>query len=135
MENLIGNIAMVKDRIDEYLSLMRIGVISSVDESLLFARITFADLNNSSFPAKEVLILKDKSELYTLLLSRADKIPLEDYKLLFQVNMLQDRGDSSSQIQACQLLKSSPTAIDLATDKLSARLEINVALQPQSHSR
>ncbi|RZM20695.1 MAG: hypothetical protein EOO88_35445 [Pedobacter sp.] len=135
MENIIGSIAMVKDRIDEYLSLMRIGVISSVDDGALFAQLTFADLTNSSFPAKEILLLKDKAELYTLLLSGGANIPLADFKLLFQVNMLQDRGDASSLIQACQLLKASPSAIELATVKLSARLVSDLNPGQTLHSR
>ena len=136
MENIIGSIAMVRDRIDEYLSLMRIGVVSSVDDNLLFAQLTFSDLSQARFASKEIYVLKDKAELYTKLLSGAEKIPLIDYKILFQVNVLQDRGDASSLIQACQLLKSSPTAILLATDRLSTRLEMNLSSQQQSsHSR
>lgn len=125
MENIIGSIAMVKDHIDEYLSLMRIGVISAVDDGLLFAELTFSDLTKARFQSKEILLLKDKAELYALLLSGAEKIPLGEFKLLFQVNMLQDRGDASSLIQACQLLKPAPDAIALATDTLSARLITN----------
>ena len=136
MENIIGSVAMVRDRIDEYLSLMRIGVVSSVDDNSLFAQLTFSDLSQARFASKEIYVLKDKAELYTQLLSGAAKVPLTDFKLLFQVNMLQDRGDASSLIQACQLLKSSPTAILLATDKLSTRLEMNLSSQQQSsHSR
>ncbi|MDN3586169.1 hypothetical protein QWY86_05795 [Pedobacter aquatilis] len=136
MENIIGSVAMVRDRIDEYLSLMRIGVVSSVDDNSLFAQLTFSDLSQARFASKEIYVLKDKAELYTQLLSGAAKVSLTDFKLLFQVNMLQDRGDASSLIQACQLLKSSPTSIFLATDKLSTRLEMNLSSQQQSsHSR
>lgn len=136
MENIIGSIAMVKDHIDEYLSLMRIGVISAVDDGLLFAQLTFSDLTKARFASKEILLLKDKAELYTLLLSGTEKIPLGDFKLLFQVNMLQDRGDVSSLIHACQLLKPAPGAIELATDTLSARLLTNAQTQGQTlHSR
>jgi len=123
MENFNGIVALVKDQIDEYLSVMRIGVITSVDDSSLFANLTFADSSSGRFASKEVMLLKDKADLYTFLLSSPEKIPLGDFKLLFQVSMLQDRGDSSSLISACQLLKSSPSALELATDSLSQRLE------------
>jgi len=123
MENFNGIVALVKDQIDEYLSVMRIGVITSVDESSLFANLTFADSSSGRFASTEVMLLKDKADLYTFLLSSPEKIPLGDFKLLFQVSMLQDRGDSSSLISACQLLKSSPSALELATDSLSQRLE------------
>ena len=123
MENFHGSIAVVKDHIDEYLSVMRIGVITSVDNSLLFAQLTFADSSSARFASKDILLLKDKADLYTYLLSSPEKIPIGDFKLLFQVSMLQDRGDSSSLISAFQLLKSSPSALDMATDALSERLQ------------
>ncbi|MFC3560169.1 hypothetical protein [Pedobacter jamesrossensis] len=123
MENFKGSIALVKDQIDEYLSVMRIGVITSIDDSSLFAQLAFADSSSARFASKDILLLKDKAELYTFLLSSPEKIPLGDFKLLFQVSMLQDRGDSSSHISACQLLKSSPSALTLATEPLSERLQ------------
>lgn len=123
MENFNGSIAVVKDQIDEYLSVMRIGVITSVDDSSLFAQLTFADSSSARFASKDILLLKDKADLYTFLLSSPEKIPIGDFKLLFQVSMLQDRGDSSSLISACQLLKSSPSALVMATDALSERLQ------------
>lgn len=123
MENFQASIAVVKDHLDEYLSVMRIGVITSVDDSALFAQLTFADSSSARFASKDILLLKDKADLYTFLLSSPEKIPIGDFKLLFQVSMLQDRGDSASLISACQLLKSSPSALDLATDSLSERLQ------------
>jgi len=123
MENFNGTIAVVKDRIDEYVSRMRIGVITAIDDNALFAELTFADLTSARFACSELQVLKNKTELYTLLLSSPEKIPAGDFKLLFQVNMLQDRGDVSSLIEACQLIKSTPSALALATQKLSDRLE------------
>lgn len=116
MENIHGTIAMVQ--LDPHGLLQpRIGVISSIGDHS--AELKFADRRNESFDSSEIRVLIDRQSLYRWLLSSASNIPVNDFKILFQVNMLQDRGDLSSLLNAYQLLKSSPGAALHVTEPLS----------------
>ena len=130
MENFNGTIAMVNVAGVGESKEMRIGIISSVDAQAGHADITFASLQKERFALSEIHLLKDRHTLYQMLMSTSAKIPLGDFKALFKVNMLQDRGDPSSLLDAFQILKSSPSATAMATDQLHERLGFNRRPEP-----
>ncbi|WP_316806855.1 hypothetical protein [Pedobacter agri] len=133
MENFNGTIAMVSDRSDGESKQMQIGIISAVDQMLGRVDITFATLEKEQFAFDQVHVLKDRHALYQLLMSASGSIPLGDFKTLFKVNMLQDRGDPSALLDAFQLLKHSPSAAALATDTLGERMHLAENLQQANH--
>ena len=124
MENFNGTIALVSEINGGVVKQMQIGIISAVDPLLGKVDITFASLQKEQFALHQVHVLKDRHSLYQLLMSASGSIPLGDFKTLFKVNMLQDRGDPSALLDAFQLLKFSPSAAALATDPLGERLHV-----------
>ncbi|RZK35379.1 MAG: hypothetical protein EOO90_29285 [Pedobacter sp.] len=133
MENLNGTIAMVNGASVGTSKEMRIGIISLVDVQTGHADITFASLQKERVALSEIHLLKDRHTLYQMLMSTSASIPLGDFKTLFKVNMLQDRGDPSSLLDAFQILKSSPTAAAMATDQLDERLGFNRSVEPSTN--
>ena len=106
----------------EHPASLRIGIISSADLERARVELTFGNLSQQTFELNQVHVLKSRHSLYELLLSSSSSIAIGDFKTLFKVNMLQDRGDASSLLDAFQLLKSQPSAMMSATEPLSLLL-------------
>lgn len=123
MEKYSGMLALVSDP-DQH-GKMKLGVISGLNSAGTLVSVSFGDLSVSSFPSDQVLIMKDKNALYGQLLSSSKELEMQDFKLLLSVNMLQEKTGLSAQLQAMQLLKSSPSAARFATVSLSVQLGLS----------
>lgn len=114
---------------------MRIGVLTAIDLEKAEARVSFAAGGSADHSLSEIRTLKDKDALYRDLLTGSAEIDIGDFKRLFQVNMLQDRGNISALVDALILLKDSPRAVMAATESLDVKLnniaQINPANQAQ----
>ncbi|WP_316796661.1 hypothetical protein [Pedobacter agri] len=97
----------------------RIGIIGKISIDTNKVDVTFGNLHQESVDVNNVHFLKDRSNLYSYLLSNTSDINLGDFKTLFKINMLQDRGDPASILEAYHLLQKNPSAINSATDSLS----------------
>ena len=117
-DELIGSLIIVLDRQNPD-GAARIGIIgkSSIDNNKV--DVTFGNLHQESVDVNNVRFLKERSNLYSYLLSSTSDINLGDFKTLFKINMLQDRGDPASILEAYHLLQKNPNAINSATDSLS----------------
>jgi len=123
MDNFIGTIAIFQP--EGALETAKIGVISAISDTPGLVDMRFGSLEKHSVSTADLRVLIDRQSLYRMLLSEALNLGTADFKTLFQVNMLQDRGDISSLLQAYQLLKSSSSAVMMATIPLSAHLQLS----------
>lgn len=123
MEKYSGMLALVSDQVQH--GKMKLGVISDLNPAGTLVSVSFGDLSVSSFPSDQVLIMKDKNALYGQLLSSSKELEMQDFKLLLSVNMLQEKTGLSAQLQAMELLKSSPSAAQFATVSLSVQLGLS----------
>ena len=126
MEKYSGMLALVSDPAQH--GKMKLGVISDLNPGGTLVRVSFGDLSLSSFPSDQVLIMKDKNALYGQLLSSSKELEMQDFKLLLSVNMLQEKTGLSAQLQAMELLKSSPSAVQFATVSLSVQLGLSAQI-------
>jgi len=114
---------------------MKLGVITNLNPVGTLVRISFGDLSVSNFPSEGVLVLKDKNALFGQLLSSARELEMKDFKLLLSVNMLQEKSSLSAQLQAMELLRSSPSAARFATVSLSFQLGLSPTIAKSGNSR
>lgn len=97
----------------------KLGVISHIDQLTGAVLVSFGDLTVSGHGAGEVMVLKDRNTLYKELLLSAGEMEMQTFKVLLRVNMLQERGSSTSLLEAMQLLRKNPDALKHATVSLS----------------
>ncbi|TCD07698.1 hypothetical protein EZ449_14285 [Pedobacter frigidisoli] len=110
---------------------LRLGLISLLAADGASARVTHGDLSMPSYPAANLLMLKEKGSLYQQLLTDTAKINMEDFKVLLRVNMLQERGGVSAIMEAMELLRKNPSAAMIATTSLSEKIGIREDLATQ----
>jgi hypothetical protein len=125
-DELNGSFIMVIDRQNPGAA-ARIGLMGEINIDQNSAHVSFGDLHREIVDANDIRVLKDRSSLYRDLLSKTADIDLGDFKTLFKINMLQDRGDPASILEAYHLLQNNPSAINSATDIL---LNFQRATQP-----
>lgn len=130
-ENMTGSPVLIPSASRDSV-FMRIGVLTALDLEKGEARVSFATGGSSLQSLADVRTLKNKDILYRDLLTNAAQIDIGDFKKLFQVNMLQDRGNISAMVDALILLKDSPSAVMAATESLDAKL-INIMQIGPSH--
>ncbi len=123
-EDLYGALVILSHSAENGNATMRIGRIHALHLHTHQADITFFDLHRQRVKIKEIRILKNRSLLYRLLLAQTRSISSEAFKTLFQINMLQDRGDMNSVLRAYKLLQANPSLIPSATDPLTDRLAL-----------
>jgi len=117
-DELNGSLVMVIDRQNPGAA-ARIGLMGEINDDQNSAHVSFGDLHREIVDANDIRLLKDRSSLYRDLLSQTAGIDIGDFKTLFKINMLQDRGDPASILEAYHLLQNNPSAINSATDILS----------------
>lgn len=113
----------------------RPGVISGIDYRLGLAKIAFGDLSVGQMAMADVLVLKDKNVLYKELMTSGAAMDMKDFKVVFQVNMLQERSTPESLLAALELLKSSPGAIRHATVSLESELGLSLKTKSEVEIR
>lgn len=130
-DELNGSLVMVIDRQNPGAA-ARIGLMGEIDNEQNSAHVSFGDLHREIVDANDIRLLKDRSSLYRDLLSQTADINLGDFKTLFKINMLQDRGDPASILEAYHLLQNNPSAITSATDILSNFQRATQPLHPEA---
>lgn len=130
-DELNGSLVMVIDRQNPGAA-ARIGLMGEIDNEQNSAHVSFGDLHREIVDANDIRLLKDRSSLYRDLLSQTADINLGDFKTLFKINMLQDRGDPASILEAYHLLQNNPSAINSATDILSNFQRATQPLHPEA---
>ena len=130
-DELNGSLVMVIDRQNPGTA-ARIGLMGEIDNEQNSAHVSFGDLHREIVDANDIRLLKDRSSLYRDLLSQTADINLGDFKTLFKINMLQDRGDPASILEAYHLLQNNPSAINSATDILSNFQRATQPLHPEA---
>jgi len=130
-DELNGSLIIVIDRQNPGAA-ARIGLMGEINIDQNSAHVSFGDLHREIVDVNDIRLLKDRSSLYRHLLSSTADIDLGDFKTLFKINMLQDRGDPASILEAYHLLKNNPSAINSATDILSDFQRSKQPLNPEA---
>jgi len=126
MQNYSGMLVLAHGQADDKL---KIGMISSIDAAQGRAKISFGDFSSANLSSGDILVLKDKNQLYRDLLTSAAAMETADFKAVFKVSMLQDRPGSAALLEALELLKDRPGALELATVSLEANLKGSLEIQ------
>jgi hypothetical protein len=111
MENqtLAGTLVLVKPdlEIDPDAKRGQIGVLTYArSETENYVR--FPEGGEAFYPAGQVLMLKDKQEVFNDLTNNGTSMPIDDFKAMYKIMLLQDRGTSQALYSALAIANDNP---------------------------
>ncbi|QEM06234.1 hypothetical protein DIU31_022935 [Mucilaginibacter rubeus] len=70
--------------------------------------VKFPEGGESYFPAEQVMMLKDKQAVFNDLTNNGSSMPLDDFKAMYKIMLLQDRGTSQALYSALAIANDNP---------------------------
>ena len=127
MEKLEGELVLVHPLlpVDPVSQQGKVGMIVSADLDANEILVSFGDRLTGLYESDALLTLKSSREVYQQVLNGVQTLEKEDYKILHQVNMLQDVGRPELITKAYGLLAESPIALKLATISLEDHIDLS----------
>lgn len=89
--------------------------------------VTFGKGEQALYSSSALLIPKRSKDIFADLMENSKKIPVADFKTLFQVSNLLDLGTSLKAKEAMQLIAANPSVIPRATITLEERLGLETS--------
>lgn len=70
--------------------------------------VRFPEGGEAYYPAVQVMTLKDKQEIFADLTNNGSSMPLDDFKAMYKIMLLQDRGTSQALYSALAIANDHP---------------------------
>jgi hypothetical protein len=81
--------------------------------------VRFPEGGEASYPAGQVMMLKDKQQVFDDLTNNGSSMPLDDFKAMYKIMLLQDRGTSQALYSALAIANDHPGVQDRVLDTIS----------------
>lgn len=94
--------------------------------------VKFPEGGEAFYPARQVMMLKDKKEIFDDLTSNGSSMPLDDFKAMYKIMLLQDRGTSQALYAALAIANDHPGVQEKVLDSISLNQKQELA---KSYSR
>ncbi|GAA3989436.1 hypothetical protein [Mucilaginibacter dorajii] len=119
-ENLNGTLVLVLPDLenDPATKHGQIGVVTyarSASENY----VRFPEGNEAIYPAEQVMKLKDKQQVLDDLTKNGSSMPLDDFKAMYKIMLLQDRGTSQASFSALAIAKDNPGVRDSVLESIN----------------
>jgi hypothetical protein len=108
-ESLTGTLVLVQPdpENDNGKSRAQIGVLTYArSETENYVR--FPEGGEAYYPAGQVMMLKDKKQISDDITRNGTSMPLDDFKAMYKITLLQDRGTSQALYSALAIAKDNP---------------------------
>ncbi|NHA03251.1 hypothetical protein G7092_05580 [Mucilaginibacter sp. HC2] len=89
--------------------------------------VRFLEGNEAIYPAEQVLKLKDKQQVLDDLTKNGSSMPLDDFKAMYKIMLLQDRGTSQAIFSALAIAKDNPGVRDNVLESINPTQEQELA--------
>ncbi|WDF77035.1 hypothetical protein PQ469_24435 [Mucilaginibacter sp. KACC 22773] len=81
--------------------------------------VRFPEGGEAYYPAPQVLMLKDKKQVFDDLTNNGSSMPLDDFKAMYKIMLLQDRGTSQALYAALALANDHPGVQERVLESIS----------------
>lgn len=127
-ENLIGTLAMVHPglSLDPARKQGQVGIITYVSKETQDIYMSFPGKGEGIYNGDSVLRLKDKNQVLEALVNEGDNMALDDFKDLYKVTMLQDRGTSTGIVSALEIARDNPNIWDKTLETANAGQNLQI---------
>jgi len=71
--------------------------------------VKFPGGSQSVYPASGLLLLKDKKQIVDEVMNRASEMTTPEFKAMYKIMLLQDRGNSSDLLNALEIARDNPS--------------------------
>lgn len=118
--NLAGTLVLVRPDLenDPGEKLGKIGVLTlAFSERENYVR--FPEGSEAFYPASQVLMLKDKQTVFNDITENGSSIPLDDFKAMYKIMLLQDRGTSQALYSALAIANDHPGVQERVLESIS----------------
>lgn len=108
-QNLAGTLVLVQPDLENEPGAKRgqIGVLTlAFSEKENYVR--FPEGGEAFYPAEQVMMLKDKQAVFNDLTNIGSSMPLDDFKAMYKIMLLQDRGTSQALYSALAIANDHP---------------------------
>ncbi|MEB0249897.1 hypothetical protein QN344_07100 [Mucilaginibacter sp. 5B2] len=103
----------------------QVGIVTSADLENDDIYVSFGKGENARYSSNALLVFKPANVIYTLLMNDARKASQADFKVLFQVNLMQQHGTTQTIRNAMYMVKDNPVVREFSMDTLKNQLSIN----------
>ena len=80
--------------------------------------VRFPEGGEAYYPAGQVMMLKDKQEVFDDLTNNGSSMPLNDFKAMYKIMLLQDRGTSQALYSALAIANDHPGVQERVLDSI-----------------
>jgi hypothetical protein len=122
---LTGTLVLVHPELTEDPAMRQgqIGIITGADLENDDVFVSFGKGERALYSTDALLVFKPTEEVYNLLMNDARKASQEDFKTLFQVNLMQQHGISGLVRKAMDLVSGNKVVRDFSMDTLENQLQ------------
>jgi len=106
----------------------KIGIITSADLEADDFYVSFGKGEQARYPSGTLLVLREGSEIYQDLLTRHKELEKQDFKNLFEINLLQQKGSAKSIKDAMNIALKSDTLLTYGMTTLQDKLGIEAGI-------
>lgn len=103
----------------------QVGMITGADLDNDEIYVSFGKGGNARYSTNALLVFKPANVIYELLMNDARKANYDDFKALFQVNLMQQHGINSVLRNAMEITKDNKVVREFSMDTLENQLDIN----------
>jgi hypothetical protein len=82
--------------------------------------VRFLEGDEAYYPAKQVLMLKDKQQVLDDLTKNGSSMPLDNFKAMYKIMLLQDRNTSQALYSALAIARDNPGVQDNALESIGS---------------
>jgi hypothetical protein len=114
----------------------QIGIITGADLDHDDIYVSFGKGEHARYRTNALLVFKSADQIYDLLMNDARKANYDDFKALFQVNLMQQHGTTGMIRKAMELVKDNKVVRDFGMETMEQQFRIERASgQDESFSR
>jgi hypothetical protein len=126
-ENLNGTLVLVKPEpeMDTGQGKGHIGVLTyarSKEENY----VQYPEGGEAFYHADQVMMLKDKQQVFNDLTQNGSAMPVEDFKAMYKIMLLQDRGTSQALFSALAIARDHPGVQDRVLESINGEQKIGL---------
>jgi len=133
-ENLNGTLVLVRPDLenDPVRGQGKVGFIQYAPKNMEGLYVALLTDQAGFYQPDELLRLKDKHEVFKELMENGTSMDLNDFKALYKISLLQDRGTTSGEVQALEVARDNPSIWSRALESLTPKQTLEMA---KSYSR
>ena len=120
-QNLAGTLVLVQPDVENGSDTQRghIGVLTYArSETENYVR--FPEGGEAFYPAGQVMMLKDKQQVFDDLTNNGSSMPLDEFKAMYKIMLLQDRGTSQALYTALAIANDNPAIQGKVLESISS---------------